>query len=64
MCQRWIAVEQHFGTKVELADEPDAAIARGAAIVAAERWQMYNVRSIGVKLATTATLRFYRKAPH
>jgi molecular chaperone DnaK len=45
------AVEQHFGTRVELADQPDAAIARGAAIVAAEGWQLYNVRSIGVKLA-------------
>lgn len=45
------AIEQHFGTKVELADEPDAAIARGAAIVAAEGWQPYNVRPIGVKLA-------------
>ena len=45
------AVELHFGTKVELADQPDAAIAKGAAIVAAEAWQLYNVRSIGVKLA-------------
>lgn len=46
-----MAIEQHFGTKVELAKEPDAAIARGAAIVAAEGWQPYNVRSIGIKLA-------------
>lgn len=45
------ALEKHFGTKVEVAREPDAAIARGAAIVAAEGWQPYNVRSVGVKLS-------------
>jgi Hsp70 protein len=45
------ALEHHFGTKVEVACEPDAAIARGAAIVAAEGWYPYNVRPVGVKLS-------------
>lgn len=44
-------VERIFGAKVSVASEPEAAISRGAAIVAAEGWQPYNVRDIGVKLS-------------
>ena len=40
-----------FGPRVEVADEPDAVIARGAAIVAAEGWKPYSVRAIGVRLS-------------
>lgn len=44
-------MEQLFGAKVSVAKEPEAAISRGAAIVAAEGWQPYNVKDIGVKLS-------------
>jgi len=44
-------LEKMFGAKVIVAKEPDAAIARGAAIVAAERWEPFNVKSVAVKLA-------------
>lgn len=40
-------LEEKFGAKVETTDEPDAAIARGAAIVAAEEWQPVNAITIG-----------------
>jgi molecular chaperone DnaK (HSP70) len=35
-------LEALFGHKVQVALEPDAAIARGAAIVAAEGWKLFN----------------------
>jgi len=44
-------LEKMFGAKVIVAKEPDAAIARGAAIVAAESWEPFNVKSVAVKLA-------------
>lgn len=44
-------VEQMFGSKVSVASEPEAAISRGAAIVAAEGWEPYNVNDIVVKLS-------------
>lgn len=44
-------MERIFGARVAVAFEPDAAIARGAAIVAAEGWVPYNVNDIGVVLA-------------
>ncbi|MDX2187115.1 MAG: Hsp70 family protein [Opitutaceae bacterium] len=44
-------MERIFGARVVVAFEPDAAIARGAAIVAAEGWVPYNVNDIGVVLA-------------
>ena len=44
-------VEHLFGEKVSVAREPDAAISRGAAIVAAEGWEPFNVKDIGVKLS-------------
>lgn len=44
-------LEKTFGARVAVAVEPDAAIARGAAIVAAERWEPFNVKPIAVKLS-------------
>lgn len=45
-------VEDLFGCpKVAVAHQPDAVIARGAAIAAAEGWNTYNVRDIGVRLS-------------
>jgi len=44
-------LERLFGAHVSIAYEPDAVIARGAAIVSAENWQPYNVKPIGVMLA-------------
>jgi molecular chaperone DnaK (HSP70) len=44
-------LEKTFGARVAVATEPDAAIARGAAIVAAERWEPFNVKPIAVKLS-------------
>jgi molecular chaperone DnaK len=44
-------MERIFGARVNVAYEPDAAIARGAAIVAAEGWIPYNVNDIGVVLS-------------
>lgn len=44
-------MERIFGARVAVAHEPDAAIARGAAIVAAEGWTPYNVREVGVILS-------------
>ena len=43
-------LEALFGHKVQVAHEPDAAIARGAAIVAAEGWRSFNALPLGVKL--------------
>ncbi len=43
-------LETLFGHKVQVAHEPDAAIARGAAIVAAEGWRSFNALALGVKL--------------
>jgi len=43
-------LEALFGHKVRVAHEPDAAIARGAAIVAAEGWRSFNALPLGVKL--------------
>lgn len=44
-------MERIFGARVAVAYEPDAAIARGAAIVAAEGWIPYNVKDVGVVLS-------------
>ncbi len=44
-------MERIFGARVAVANEPDAAIARGAAIVAAENWMPYNVKDVGVALS-------------
>lgn len=44
-------MEDLFGSRVEIADEPDAAISRGAAIVAAEGWKPFAARRISVRLA-------------
>lgn len=44
-------MERIFGARVSVAHEPDAAIARGAAIVAAEGWIPYNVKDVGVVLS-------------
>src|SRR6266508_3367590 len=43
-------LEALFGHKVQVAQQPDAAIARGAAIVAAEGWRPFNAVPLGVKL--------------
>src|SRR5206468_9621607 len=43
-------LEALFGHKVQVAHEPDGAIARGAAIVAAEGWRSFNALALGVKL--------------
>jgi molecular chaperone DnaK len=40
-------LEELFGAKVQIASEPDAAIARGAAIVAAEDWVPVNAVTVG-----------------
>lgn len=44
-------MEDVFGSRVEIADEPDAAISRGAAIVAAEEWVPFAARRISVQLS-------------
>lgn len=44
-------LEQIFGAKVQVTSEPDAAIARGAAIVAAEDWRPVNAVTIGCEMA-------------
>jgi molecular chaperone DnaK (HSP70) len=44
-------LEQLFGAKVQVTAEPDAAIARGAAIVAAEEWQAVNAVTYGCEMA-------------
>jgi molecular chaperone DnaK len=44
-------LEEIFGAKVQVTFEPDAAIARGAAIVAAEEWKPVNAVTLGCQLA-------------
>jgi molecular chaperone DnaK len=44
-------LEDLFGARVQLAVEPDAAIARGAAIVAAEGWTAVNSVTMGCMMA-------------
>ena len=44
-------IEEIFGAKVLVTSEPDAAIARGAAIVAAEEWKPVNAVTLGCELA-------------
>jgi len=44
-------LEEIFGAKVMVTPEPDAAIARGAAIVAAEDWKPVNATTIGCEMA-------------
>ena len=44
-------LEEIFGAKVQVTSEPDAAIARGAAIVAAEKWRPVNAVTLGCELA-------------
>ena len=51
-------LEEIFGAKVKITDEPDAAIARGAAIVAAEEWNPVNAVTLGCKLADNTFFSF------
>ena len=44
-------LEEIFGAKVQVTTEPDAAIARGAAIVAAEEWKPVNAVTLGCEMA-------------
>ena len=44
-------LEEVFGAKVQITQEPDAAIARGAAIVAAEEWTPVNAVTLGCLMA-------------
>ncbi len=44
-------LEEIFGAKVQVTFEPDAAIARGAAIVAAEEWRPVNAVTLGCEMA-------------
>lgn len=44
-------LEEIFGARVQVAHEPDAAIAKGAAIIAAEGWKAVNAVTIGCKMA-------------
>lgn len=44
-------IEEIFGAKVQITTEPDAAIARGAAIVAAEEWKPVNAVTLGCEMA-------------
>jgi molecular chaperone DnaK len=44
-------LEDIFGAKVHVTTEPDAAIARGAAIVAAEEWTPFNAVELGLQLS-------------
>jgi molecular chaperone DnaK (HSP70) len=44
-------LEEIFGAKVQVTDEPDAAIARGAAIVASEEWKPVNAVTLGCEMA-------------
>jgi molecular chaperone DnaK (HSP70) len=44
-------LEEVFGAKVQSTFEPDAAIARGAAIVAAEQWTAVNAVTLGCLMA-------------
>ena len=44
-------LEEIFGAKVQVTSEPDAAIARGAAIVAAEDWKPVNAVTLGCEMA-------------
>ncbi|MBA3351312.1 MAG: Hsp70 family protein [Blastocatellia bacterium] len=44
-------LEEIFGAKVQITFEPDAAIARGAAIVAAEEWKPVNAVTLGCEMA-------------
>lgn len=44
-------LEEVFGAKVQITVEPDAAIARGAAIVAAEQWTAVNAVTLGCLMA-------------
>ena len=44
-------LEDVFGAKVQITGEPDAAIARGAAIVAAEEWTAVNSVTLGCLMA-------------
>jgi molecular chaperone DnaK len=44
-------LEEIFGAKVQVTFEPDAAIARGAAIVAAEDWKPVNAVTLGCAMA-------------
>lgn len=44
-------LEELFGAKVQLTEEPDAAIAKGASIIAAEGWKAVNAVTIGCMMA-------------
>lgn len=44
-------LEEVFGAKVQVTSEPDAAIARGAAIIAAEEWKPVNAVTLGCEMA-------------
>jgi molecular chaperone DnaK len=55
-------LEALFGHKVQVTHEPDAAIARGAAIVAAKGWRPFNALALGVKLSDSTFLIFFGRA--
>lgn len=56
-----MALEEKFGAKVQVTSEPDAAIARGAAIVAAEDWKAVNAVTIGCEMARGEFFTFLRR---
>lgn len=43
-----------FGSRVSVVDQPEAAISRGAAIVAAEGWKPFAARSLAVQLSDSS----------
>ena len=44
-------LETYFGSRVQLARDPQAVIAEGAAIVSHEEWKLYNHSDISVRLS-------------
>jgi molecular chaperone DnaK len=54
-------LEEIFGAKVQMTFEPDAAIARGAAIVAAEEWKPVNAVTLGCEMARGEFLTFLER---
>ncbi|MCG3772431.1 MAG: Chaperone protein DnaK [Nitrosomonadaceae bacterium] len=54
-------LEKIFGAKVQVTSEPDAAIARGAAMVAAEDWKPVNSVTLGCEMARGEFFSFLKK---
>jgi hypothetical protein len=54
-------LEEIFGAKVQVTSEPDAAIARGAAIVAAEEWKPFNAVTLGCSMARDTFFTFLER---